>query len=57
MAEDKGDSKAWCPSCGDEMFIEQKSLEPYVPWRYYCFGCDKHFIFTEIKVGVKDGGR
>lgn len=48
MEKEKRDSKAWCPDCGDEMFIEQKQLKPYEHWTHYCFGCDKYFQLKEV---------
>lgn len=45
----KQDSKAWCPDCGDEIFIIQEKLKPYEDWIYYCLGCDKSFQLKEIK--------
>ena len=43
------DSTAWCPDCGDEIFIENKTCKPYENWRYYCIGCDKHYELMEVK--------
>ena len=46
--ETKEDSKAWCPACGDEMFIVQDKLGKYCQWHYYCFGCDDTYKFEKI---------
>ena len=44
------DSKAWCPYCGDEIFIDNEICGPNEHWTYYCFGCDKYFRLKEVDI-------
>jgi hypothetical protein len=45
---EKEDSRAWCPGCGDEIFIVEEPLRPHCNWTYYCIGCDKYFQLKEV---------
>jgi len=53
-AKKKEDSQAWCPDCGDEIFIQQDKCEPYEHWTYHCFGCDKYFQLKQVPPFLED---
>ena len=51
---DNPNTIAWCPVCGDAMeykntFTADTKNIAQMNEHYYCFGCDKEFVFEERK--------
>lgn len=45
---DENDCKAWCPDCGDLMYIIEDNIGENAQWTYFCKGCNKKFKFQSI---------